>query len=88
MTTCSTGKLPDNIPWYVGCSITVHPLGGCPWAEMSASASWTPTAACLAIPGLYIADGSVLPGPVGLNPSNRIAALAHPFAEQIIAEVG
>jgi cholesterol oxidase len=35
-----------------------------------------------------IADGSVMPGPVGPNPSNTIAALAHRFAEQVIAEAG
>jgi cholesterol oxidase len=39
-------------------------------------------------PGLVIADGSVMPGPVGPNPSNTIAALSHRFAERIIADVG
>jgi cholesterol oxidase len=33
-----------------------------------------------------IADGSVLPGPVGPNPSTTIAALAHRFAEQAIKD--
>jgi cholesterol oxidase len=37
-------------------------------------------------PGLIVADGSVLPGPVGPNPSTTIAALAHRFAEHAIAE--
>ena len=36
-------------------------------------------------PGLVIADGSVLPGPVGPNPSTTIAALAHRSAERLIA---
>lgn len=36
-------------------------------------------------PGFVIADGSVMPGPVGPNPSNTIAALAHRFAERMIA---
>jgi cholesterol oxidase len=35
---------------------------------------------------LIVADGSVMPGPVGPNPSNTIAALAHRFAERLIAE--
>jgi cholesterol oxidase len=35
-------------------------------------------------PGLYVADGSVMPGPVGPNPSLTIAALADRFAEGIL----
>ena len=34
--------------------------------------------------GLSIADGSVLPGPVGANPSLTIAAMADRFAGWII----
>jgi cholesterol oxidase len=37
-------------------------------------------------PGLYVADGSVMPGPVGANPSLTIAALANRFAKRIIEE--
>jgi GMC oxidoreductase len=37
-------------------------------------------------PGLHVADGSVMPGPVGPNPSLTIAALADRFAEKIIEE--
>jgi cholesterol oxidase len=33
-------------------------------------------------PGLTIADGSVMPGPVGPNPSLTIAALADRFADR------
>jgi cholesterol oxidase len=39
-------------------------------------------------PGLHIADGSVMPGPVGANPSLTIAALADRFADAILAEPG
>jgi cholesterol oxidase len=35
-------------------------------------------------PGLYVADGSVMPGPVGPNPSLTIAALADRFAERLL----
>lgn len=39
-------------------------------------------------PNLYIADGSVTPGPVGANPSLTIAALADRFAKHIIDNAG
>jgi cholesterol oxidase len=35
-------------------------------------------------PGLYVADGSVMPGPVGANPSLTIAAVADRFAERLL----
>jgi cholesterol oxidase len=35
-------------------------------------------------PGLYITDGSIVPGPVGPNPSLTIAAIANRCAESII----
>jgi cholesterol oxidase len=35
-------------------------------------------------PGLHIADGSVMPGPVGPNPSFTIAALADRFSDRIL----
>ena len=37
-------------------------------------------------PGLHIADGSVMPGPVGANPSLTIAALADRFADAILEQ--
>ena len=35
-------------------------------------------------PGLVIADGSVMPGPVGANPSLTIAAVADRSADRLI----
>jgi cholesterol oxidase len=35
-------------------------------------------------PGFFIADGSVMPGPVGANPSLTIAALSDRFSERVI----
>jgi cholesterol oxidase len=39
-------------------------------------------------PGLHVADGSVMPGTVGANPSFTIAALANRFADAILQEEG
>jgi cholesterol oxidase len=37
--------------------------------------------------GLFVADGSVMPGPVGANPALTIAALSHRFAERVMDRV-
>ncbi len=37
-------------------------------------------------PGLYVADGAIMPGPVGANPALTIAALADRFADDLIAK--
>ena len=37
------------------------------------------------IEGLYVADGSVMPGPVGPNPSLTIAAFADRMCDHILA---
>jgi cholesterol oxidase len=39
-------------------------------------------------PSLYVADGSVMPGPVGPNPSLTIAAFADRVAERILGRAG
>jgi cholesterol oxidase len=49
-------------------------------------ASWTSFGRVFGFPGLFIADGSVLPGPVGANPSTTIAAVAHRCAERMIED--
>ena len=36
------------------------------------------------VPGLYIVDGSAMPGPVGANPSLTIAAFAERAARHVL----
>ena len=79
-------KFMDNPPWHLSRVITVHPVGGCPMGRDDNQGVVDSYGRVFGYPGLYIADGSVLPGPVGPNPSATIAALAHRFAEQLIAE--
>jgi cholesterol oxidase len=55
--------------------ITVHPLGGCAMSRDSSSGVVDEHCCVHHIDGLSIADGSVLPGPVGINPALTIAAL-------------
>jgi cholesterol oxidase len=69
--------------------VTVHPLGGCPMGRYKTEGVVNEYGAVYGCPpGLYVADGSVMPGPVGPNPSLTIAALADHFAGPIIERKG
>jgi cholesterol oxidase len=68
-------------------TITVHPLGGCPMGssiERGVVDGYGQAHNCRR---LYVADGSVMPGPVGVNPALTIAAFADRVAEGIVKEV-
>lgn len=64
--------------------ITVHPLGGCPMGRNKDEGVVDSYGEVFGYPGLYVADGAVMPGPVGANPSLTIAALADRFADRMI----
>lgn len=64
--------------------ITAHPLGGCPMGQSAKEGVVDSYGQVFGYPGLYVADGSVMPGPVGPNPSLTITALAERFAENIV----
>jgi cholesterol oxidase len=64
--------------------ITVHPLGGCPMADAPARGVVDGTGEVFNHPGLYVADGSVMPGPIGANPALTIAAFADRMSERIL----
>ena len=81
-------KFLDNPPWHLSRVVTVHPLGGCPMGADEREGVVDPFGRVFGYDGLVIADGSILPGPVGPNPSNTIAALAHRAAERLIADAG
>jgi cholesterol oxidase len=76
-----------NPLWYLRRKvITVHPLGGCAMGTSAADGVTDSYGRVFGHPGLVIADGSVMPGPVGPNPSLTIAALADRFAGRLIDE--
>ena len=74
----------DNPIWFMRRVITVHPLGGCPMGRHEGEGVVNEWGEVFGYPGLHVADGSVMPGPVGPNPSLTIAALADRFADGII----
>lgn len=65
--------------------LTAHPLGGCPMGRNPGEGVVDSYGAVFGVPGLYVTDGSILPGPVGPNPALTIAALADRAAERIAA---
>jgi cholesterol oxidase len=78
------GRFSDNPIWFLKRVITVHPLGGAPMGRTAGEGVVDPYGNVFGYPGLHVADGSVMPGPVGPNPSFTIAALADRFADRIL----
>ena len=63
----------------------MHPLGGCPRGTDTRSGVVNKCGEGFGFPGLYVADGSAMPGAVGANPGLTIAAFADRVAEGILA---
>jgi cholesterol oxidase len=70
--------------WNFKQVLTAHPLGGCPMGPTWQDGVVNEWGEVFRYPGLYVADGSVMPGPVGPNPSLTIAAFANRVADGII----
>ena len=78
------GRAASNILWRLNAVVTVHPVGGCPMGATPGDGVVHPdTGEVHGHPGLHVADGSVMPGSVGVNPSLTIAAVANRFASGI-----
>jgi cholesterol oxidase len=61
--------------------ITPHPLGGCNMGTSAVNGVVDHRGAVFGYPGLYVADGSIIPEAIGINPSRTIAALSERIAE-------
>ena len=72
-------QLPDA-------AITPHPLGGCPIGTTPDTGAVNHLGESFVYRNLYVADGSILPVPVGHNPSKTIAALSERIVESIVKE--
>jgi cholesterol oxidase len=81
-------RLTDSPLWYFRRVITVHPLGGAPMGRTAETGVVDSYGQVFGVPGLSVADGSVMPGPVGPNPSLTIAALADRFSDRILEQHG
>ncbi|HYH69424.1 MAG TPA: GMC family oxidoreductase [Urbifossiella sp.] len=71
------GRLRVPLYWsLLRALVTVHPLGGCRMGSTAADGVVDHRGEVFGHPNLFVADGSVMPGPIGWNPSLTIAALA------------
>jgi cholesterol oxidase len=69
---------------YLHQVLTAHPLGGCPMGFTRNDGVVNSYGEVFGYPGLYVVDGSIMPGPVGPNPSLTIAAISDRAADHII----
>jgi len=65
--------------------ITPHPLGGCNMGADAATGVVDHAGRVFGYPGLYVADGAIVPEALGVNPSRTIGALAERIASLIAA---
>ncbi len=80
------GELVDTAIGELDRIITVHPVGGCAMGRDVAEGVVDPWGRVHRCRGLYVADGSVMPGAVGANPSLTIAAFAERVATAVLGE--
>lgn len=79
------GGTPVSTLWErSGVAATVHPVGGCRMGDTTAFAVQADTLQVRNNPGLYVIDGSVLPGSPFRNPSHTIAAVAERALDVIL----
>jgi cholesterol oxidase len=78
-------EFQDNPIWHLGRRvITVHPLGGASMGRDASEGVVDSWGRVFGLPGLFVADGSVMPGTIGPNPSLTIAAFADRVADGIL----
>jgi cholesterol oxidase len=79
------GDYLDNPMWLRRRTMVAHPLGGAPIGRHPGEGVCDPYGEVFGHPGLYVADGAAMPGPVGTNPSLTIAAMADRLCDNILA---
>lgn len=67
---------------------TAHLMGTCRMSARKGEGVVDPTGQMWDVPGVYLADASVMPGTIGVNPQVTIMALARLIAERISDRLG
>lgn len=65
--------------------LSVHPLGGCALGESREDGVVSPDGEVYGYPGLFVADGSVIPSSIGFHPAMTIAAVSARIADAVEA---
>ena len=87
------GNFVRNFGWVVDGEVTtVHPLGGCPMGENADTGAVDGLGRVFdgqgsVHEGLYVADGSMIRGALGVNPFLTISALSEWIAEKMAATI-
>jgi cholesterol oxidase len=76
----------DNPMWLRKRIITAHPVGGAPMGRDRSAGVCDSYGEVFGHPGLYVADGAIMPGSVGPNPSLTIAALADRMCTRLLEQ--
>ncbi len=75
------GRVLAPFVWtMLQCLVTPHPLGGCSMAQTPEEGVVNHRGEVFGYRNLYVADGSIVPRAIGLNPSKTIAALSERIA--------
>jgi cholesterol oxidase len=79
----ATHGIPMPLPeWEIHKDlITPHALGGCNMADSAADGVVNHKGEVFGYPGLFVADGAIVPRALGVNPSRTIGALAERIAD-------
>lgn len=87
----SGGRFVNSFLWHTPLTgmplhktLTAHPLGGCAMAESPLQGVTNEFGEVWGYPGLYVADGALVPTALGVNPSATISALAERVAFHLI----
>lgn len=75
--------VPDVFSTF-GRPVVYHPLGGCPMADTAEHGVVDQFGRVYGYPGLFVADGSIMPTALARNPSYTICALSERIAERMI----
>ena len=76
----SGGHFFNSFLWDIGKLLTAHPLGGCYMSDSPEEGVTNEYGEVWGYPGLYVADASVIPTALSVNPTATISALSERIA--------